>query len=209
MSPTIADCLKQQALFVRPTLTCHQGAHTQRREDTGYPATGQSGRRSDRPAQVTPRSRNGPRCLSPQLFGKAHRSACNRRDLAERKESPEVFTQGSQLNRRRKWGWQPRSSTPTKRRCPTSSSSPGNADDATQVCGEAGTTCCVAIAVATRVFRTRRIRTVPEMLILSPAIDLLAPSIEHSNAIGAALFPGVQHRLSSGLHPLRSNGVVL
>ena len=50
---------------------------------------------------------------------------------------------------------------------------------------------------------------VPELLILSPAIDLLAPSIEHSNAVGAALFPGVQHRLSSGLHPLRSNGVVL
>ena len=51
--------------------------------------------------------------------------------------------------------------------------------------------------------------TCPKMLILSPAIDLLAPSIEHSNAVGAALFPGVQHRLSSGLHPLRSNGVVL
>jgi hypothetical protein len=52
-------------------------------------------------------------------------------------------------------------------------------------------------------------RNVPEKLILSPAIDLLAPSIEYSNAVGAALFPGVQHRLSSGLHPLRSNGVVL
>jgi hypothetical protein len=50
---------------------------------------------------------------------------------------------------------------------------------------------------------------VPELLILSPAIDLLAPSIEHFNAVGAAFFPGVQHRLSSGLHPLRSNGVVL
>ena len=50
---------------------------------------------------------------------------------------------------------------------------------------------------------------VPELLILSPPIDLLAPSIEHSNAVGAALFPGVQHRLSSGLHPLRSDGVML
>jgi hypothetical protein len=49
----------------------------------------------------------------------------------------------------------------------------------------------------------------PKRLILPPAIDLVADSIEHPYAIGTSFFPSVQHCLSSGLHPFRSDGVVV
>jgi hypothetical protein len=85
-----------------------------------------------------------------------HRLAFNRRDLAEPKREPCGFYARLSVKPEKQVGWQPRSSAPiTHQRCPTSSSPAGNPDDAAQVCGEAGTTCCLAIAEAPGLFRTR------------------------------------------------------
>ena len=84
--------------------------------------------------------------------GTASRVAFNRRDLAERKREPCGFTRGSQLNRRRKWGWQPRSVRTDTHNAPHPVRQPAMQTMNASL-REAGTTCCLAIAVAPSVFR--------------------------------------------------------
>ena len=99
---------------------------------------------------MTLRSRSGPRCLILQLVGKAPVRFQSTRSGRAKKESPAVFTRGSQLNRRRKWGWQPRcqSDTPHPVRQPAMQTMNASLR-------EAGTTCCLAIAAAPSAFLTQ------------------------------------------------------
>jgi hypothetical protein len=97
---------------------------------------------------VTLRSRSGPRCLILQLVGKAPVRFQSTRSGRAKKRAPR-FLREAQLNRRRKWGWQPRSvRTPHPVRQPAMQTMNASLR-------EAGTTCCLAIAVAPSAFLTQ------------------------------------------------------
>ena len=124
---TLSEKLQTAGVFVA-TLILPSGAHTQRREDTGYPATGQPWWRSDRPAQVTLAIAERPAMLITAVG--QHRLAFNRRDLAERKREPCGFYARLSVKPKKEVELAPRSSAPiTHQRCPTSSSRAGNPDD--------------------------------------------------------------------------------
>ena len=93
-----------------------------------------------------------PRCLILQLVGKEGFQSTR---SGSEKESPAVYARLSVEPETQVGLAAPVSPNRLPNNGPTSSSPAGNADDATQACGEAGTTCCLAIAVAPSAFLTQ------------------------------------------------------